>query len=535
MDKIILDKEGLEEPRKAGMKSLAGIVKTTLGPGGRPIIIERKGQSVDGSPLLPRVTKDGVSVANEASSQDPGIDVVIQSVKSICRKTNQDAGDGTTTAIVLGEAILDEMSEYLKKNPDTNPQLLKEDVERVSKMVISQLKELAEPVEDYERVRAVATISANGDEEIGNVISEALEKVGAEGMITVDEGYSNKVTLDVVEGYQFNRGAEARTYFFNDASKTEYAVEDPYIIIYDGDLASHTKLLAALQKLVDLHGSGKLPPVLVLANQFSAEVIDFCLMQKQQLGSDICLVRGPHATHVRTGYYDDIAAHVGGTRLGQGGYGLESIQDDDFGRCDRVKVDKYKTTIYGGHGHEDDMFERVDMLKKQKEVAESPYDAQILSERIAALTSGVAKIGVGGATEFEIKEKYDRIEDALNAARAAMLEGVVPGGGKALLHISRTLSPGCEPGIFVLRQALQRPFRQILENVGMEHQEINDVIHKVIKHFDRVYDARHREVVEGFDTGIIDPVKVTRSALENAVSIASLLSVSGGAIIYGRK
>ena len=281
----------------------------------------------------------------------------------------------------------------------------------------------------------------------------------------------------------------------------------------------------------------KMPPLLIIANEFSHEVIQFLIIQKTQASMAVCCVRGPHMTSVRSGYYDDIAAYTGGKRLGNGAEALTAITPEHLGTIKKVVVDKYKTTMYSGldDSEQDAVLSRVDQLKVQKESAESPYDAQVLNDRIAALTSGVAKIGVGGQTELEIKEKYDRIEDALNASRAAIQEGIVPGGGVTLLKIAAKLNTLKKPtiGEQILSRALETPFKQILENIGMDENEIQSVSTRLLCGDEgSVYDARNRVFVDSMKVGIIDPVKVTRTALENAVSIAALLSTAGGAIIY---
>jgi chaperonin GroEL len=536
VQKKIVTREELMKPKLAGLSQIAGIVKRTLGPGGLPIILGRLGQTLEGTPLGPKITKDGVSVADECSSPNEEEDIVIQAVKGICRKTVTVAGDGTTTAIVLGEAIVKETEKVLAENSSLNPQLVKESIEVAAKDVAKALKKLAIPVKSTKMIHQVATISANGDEEIGSIISAAFDHVGAEGVVTVDEGHTNRVTLDKVDGYQFQRGAEGRNAFFNNRENTQFEAQDVALIVYDGRLISYTQLIPAFRILAGVEPgteqpTKKMPPIMILANEFSPEVLQFLLIQKDQAGMVVVPVTGPHTTHVRTGYYDDLAAYSGGTRLGNGARNLESIEEADIGLVSRVVVDKYKTTLYDGQGVEDDILERVDQLKAAKERAESPYDAQVLNDRIAALTSGIAKIGVGGVTEFEIKEKYDRIEDALNAARAALQEGVIPGGGSTLLRIARSI-PGKSVGHQILRQALQAPFFQILENIGYTESQAAECAVRVQQGKSLVYDARNREVVRALTAGIIDPVKVTRTALENAVSIAGLLSTAGGAIVY---
>lgn len=537
MTKKIVTREQLMAPKLAGLSMIAGIVKATLGPGGLPIVIQRVGQALDGSPIGPKITKDGVSVAEECASPVPEEDIIIQAVKGISKKTVDVAGDGTTTAMVLGEALVNEMEAVLKADPTLNPQLVRESLELASIEVVKTLKKIAIPVRDNKMIRQIATISANGDTSIGDIIGEAFQHVGAEGVVTVDMGNSSKTTLSKVDGYQFGRGAEGRNGFFNNTNNTQFDAKDAAVIIYDGRLASYTQLVPAFRIL----GGAKdtpdgerftktIPPVVIIANEFSPEVLQFLLIQKNDAGMVVLPVTGPNITHVRTAYYDDMAVYTGGTRLGNGARNLESIEEEDIGLVKRATSDKYKTTFYEGQGAEDEILLRVDQLKAAKLEAESPYDAQVINDRIAALTSGVAKIGVGGQTEMEIKEKYDRIEDALNAARAAIQEGVVPGGGSTLLRIAIRLDGNKSVGHKILKNALQAPFFQILENIGtkISGEEFADICANKKK----VYDARNKKIKNALSAGIIDPVKVTRTALENAVSIASLLATAGGAIIF---
>lgn len=535
MHKEILSAEALMGPKLSGMAKLAGIVKRTLGPGGLPIILARVGQALDGTPLSPKITKDGVSVAEECSSKDAAEDIIIQAVKAICKKTNTDAGDGTTTAIVLGEAILNEAEKAMKANKSLNPQLVKEELELASAKVIAELKKLAIKIEDMSAIEEVATISANGERAIGKVIREAFEHVGADGVVTVDEGAGNDVTLELVEGYRFHRGAQSRSDFFNNRDRTAYEAEDAAVIFYDGKILNFSDIMHPIGLLAGIDGEGRatkqLPPIVFVANEFSRDVIQFMLVQKLERGMNLCAVEGPNMTHVRTGFYDDMADYTGGGRVGNGKKSLSALTEDDVGYVKRIVIDKYKTTMYGGYGEEEAIISRVDQLKAAKAEAESPYDAQVINDRIAALTGGIAKIGVGGATELEIKEKYDRIEDALNAARAAIEEGVIPGGGVALLTIAANMQP-MSVGEEILKAALVAPFRQILTNIGYTDRSIDGAAEDILGRPGCVYDARDKKIKNAFEAGIIDPVKVTRSALENAVSIAGLLSTAGGAIIY---
>lgn len=543
MDKKILNKVEIQGPLQKGMDLLADIVKRTLGPGGLPVIIQRKGEALDGSPLGPRITKDGVSVAEECSDPDPAIDLAIQSVKDICKKTNRDAGDGTTTAITLGQALMLQMLAHIEETGD-NPQLVRESLEAAGKIVIEKLKAMATPV-SMDLLLEVATISANGDREIGACIQTAFKHVGAEGVVTVDEGVGTDLTVTLVDGYQFNRGAESQDAFFNNENRTAFAAEKEEgsaeetrvaVIIFDGKLASHLDLVNPLSHLAGIDpktgkGTRKMPPVVILANEFSRDVITFLLIQKQERGMEFCAVRGPHMSDVRSGYYDDLACYTGGKRFGNGNPSLATATAKDIGWVNKAVVTNRTTTFFGGASNEAVIMERVKHLQARKAAAESPYDAQVIGDRLAALTNGIAKIGVGGATELEIKEKYDRIEDALNAARAAMLEGVVQGGGTAFLRIAESQERNT-PGLEILVSALQEPFFQILRNVGLDGKEVDGIADSVLANPDLVYDSRNKVLVSAFEVGILDPVKVTRCALENAISIAGLLCTAGGAIIY---
>jgi len=535
MHKEILSREELNPKIMSGLNKIATAVKRTLGPGGLPFIIQRMGQDLRGEPLGPKITKDGVSVANECSAIDETEDLIMQAVKHICRKTNAIAGDGTTTAIVLGEAIVKETLKVLEEDPNLNPQLVRESLEEESKVIIEELKKLAKPIKDFGIIKQVATISANGDVEIGKALGDAFKAVGAEGVVTVDEGMTNHITLEVVEGYQINRGAEAQDKFFNNKDQTRFEGENAALIIFDGDLYNYTDLVPAMNIIYGIE-NGKptkdIVPIVVMANSFSREVIQFMLIQKIDSGLNICAVKGAHTTTVRSGYYDDIAILTGGDRLGNGGKSLKNFEEGNEGLIGKVIIDKYKCTFYDCRGDDEEVLKRVDQLTALKKKAESPYDTQIINDRLGALTGGIAKIGVGGATEFEIKEKYDRMEDALNASRAAIEEGIVAGGGVTLLKIAQKYinNPDCTLGQKILGKALCYPFDQILDNVGVKDVSIS----KILESDNIVYDARNKKMTDYMEAGIIDPVKVTRAALENAISISSLLITAGGCIVYKR-
>lgn len=538
MKKKILNRSEIQPHIKEGMNQITSIVAATLGPGGLPILIQRTGQQLNGEPLGPMATKDGVSVANECSSPFPEVDVVIQAVKDVCRKTNKEAGDGTTTAIVLGKAVMDSALKQIE-DLKMNPQEVKNSIEKASLRIDEYLKSLAIPCKEIEMIEHVARISANGDSEISSVIRGAFEAVGAEGVITVDEGGSRDHSLEVVNGFQFKRGAEAQDNFFNNESGTKFESENVHVIIYDGKMQETRALLNCLEVLYKQY-QGKMPALLFIANEFSQDVVHALKIFRAEQGLSVCVVRGPHTTTVRSAMYDDIAVFLGGNKLGNGNRNLMNIEMDDIGIAKKVSIDKYTTTFFDGQGDEEYVIKRVDALKAQRSLAESPYDGAILSDRIAALSEGIAKIGVGGSTDFEIKEKYHRIEDAVNAARAAVEEGIIPGGGVTLLRLANVLSeavsdPGKPPtvGEVVLAEALKAPFRQILSNLGMSDSKILEIEEKVLKaEKDTTFDGVSLEVVKAFEAGIVDPVKVTRSALKNAISICSLLSTCGGSIIY---
>lgn len=530
--KSITHKEDMYKHIQEGMDSIAAIVARTLGPGGLPILIERQGQAVNGDPLGPMITKDGVTVASECASEDPITDVVIQAVKDICRRTNRIAGDGTTTAIVLGKSILDEMLKLLQEDKSLNPQMIKASVEKAIDEVIDLLKEETVACKSFDMIEHVASISSNGDHEIGTIIRNAFESVGTEGVITVDEGGGKNHSLEIVDGFQIRRGAEAQDRFFNNQEQTKFVSEKCYVLLYDGNLSQAAQVLQALELLYK-HHQGKMPPVLFMANDYSQEVLQVLLINKAEMGLSVCAIKNPHQTKVTTAMLDDMAVFLGGTRLGNGNRNMNNIEVDDFGIADRVVVDKYTTTFFGGQGTEESVLERVDQLKAQRELAESPYDAALLSDRIASLAEGIAKIGVGGLTDLEVKEKYHRIEDAVNAARAAISDGVIPGGGATLYRIAKKLSPDT-PGKRILKQALMSPFAQILNNLGLDGSYVDAYGAQILKDKASTFDGVSMSIVPAIQEGIIDPVKVTKTALTNAVSISALLSTCGGSITYSR-
>jgi len=533
MYKTIIHKDEMRKHIKEGMESIASIVAATLGPGGLPVQIERVGQSPNGDPLGPMITKDGVSVASECALDDEKLDIVVQTVKAICQKTNRVVGDGTTTAIVLGRAILAEALNVIETQ-DLNPQFVRKEVEKAALEVEKKLTEKSTPCDTLDMMGNIARISANGDEEIGSIIQKAFEAVGSEGAITVDSGLGKNHHLDVVEGFQIRRGAEAQDRFFNNQDKTKFEAENAHVLIYDGKLNSPQQVGQILE-LIYTQTQGKMPPVVFVANEFSLDVIQSLLINKAHAGLSVCAIRSPHQTKVTTQWLDDMAVFMGGERLGNGNRNLNNIEFNDLGIVKKVVIDKYSSTFYEGFGQEEDVLTRVQQLKAQRNTAESDYDSSIISDRIAALSEGIAKIGVGGLTDLEVKEKYHRIEDAINAARAAVDGGIVPGGGTTLFRISEELGED-SIGHTILKKALKAPLNQIFKNLGYSDSEIVEVVAELKKQANNsVFDGNTNTIKDAFEAGIVDPVRVTSTALANAVSICSLLSTAGGAIVIKRR
>lgn len=533
--KTLIHKEEMSEHSLKAVEELAHMVGRTMGPGGLPQLIERKGQSLNGEPLAPMITKDGVTVAQNISHYRPELDLVIQTVKAIAAKTNRNAGDGTTTATVLGHAILKEALDVLKQHKSLNPQRVRLELEKSISDVKELLKKEARQIEGYEDIKNVATISANGETSIGEIIAQAFDEVGTEGVITIDEGSGPENTLEIVDGYQFGRGAQAQNRFFNDENNTKWEAENVSVLIYNGKLNAYQDLIPAFELLLKQNNNRALPPLLVIADEFSQQVIQFLLMQRAEMGATICAVRSPSMTTTRTNMMDDIAVILGGERLGVGTRHINNIKEDDIGLAKRIVVTGTTTTIYDGMGVEEGVIKRIEQLKVQRTTAPSEFDKANISDRIAALSQGIAKIGVGGQTELEMKERYHRIEDALNAARAAVDGGIIPGGGSTLFRISLILEEKQNPSIgdLILGRALKAPMLKILENAGVQLKDIEEL--NSIKYMNTAtYDAMNHVTVDAFKSGIIDPLNVTLSALENAASIATLLATCGGGIVIQR-
>ncbi len=498
-----------------GVQKLACAVKTTLGPGGRNVVIDKKFGA-------PHITKDGVSVAKEIELPDPFENMGAQMLREVASKTNDTAGDGTTTAVLLGEAIY---REGLKNvTAGANPMTLKRGIDRATAVVTEQLAKLSKPVKNHTAIAQVATISANGDTEIGGKIAEAMEKVGKDGTITVEESKTMETTLDVVEGMQFDKGYLS-PYFVTNPESMEAVLENAYILIHDKKISSLQDLLPVLQGIAK---TGK--PLLIIAEDVDGEALATLVVNRLRGTLNICAVKAPGFGDRRKAMLQDIAILTGGKVISEEvGLKLDSVKLEDLGQASRVTIDKDNTTIVEGKGKTADIQARVVEIKHQIEKTTSDYDREKLQERLAKLAGGVAVIHVGAATEIEMKEKKDRIDDALHATRAAVEEGIVPGGGVALLRCRKALKKAIDAaegdekvGMQIIYNCAEAPIRQIVENAG--RQEAALVVSKVEDATDgNGYNAATDAYVDMIADGIVDPAKVTRLALQNAASVAGLL------------
>lgn len=507
------------EKLKKGVDALANAVKVTLGPKGRNVVIDKK----YGAPL---VTKDGVTVAKEIELKDAIENMGAQMVKEVASKTADVAGDGTTTATVLAQAIVREGLKNVAAG--ANPMELKRGIEEATKVVVAELKKLSKNISSTKEIEQVGTISANNDSEVGKLIAEAMEKVGKDGVITVEEAKGMDTYLETVEGMQFDRGYLS-PYFVTNADKMEVELENPYILIYDKKISSMKELLPILEKQVQT-GS----PLLIIAEDVDGEALATLVVNKIRGSLRIAAVKAPGFGDRRKAMLEDIAILTGGTVISEErGFKLENATLDMLGRCEKVTIDKDNSTIVSGKGNAEDIKARVNQIKAQIENTTSEYDKEKLNERLAKLAGGVAVLYIGAATEVEMKEKKARVDDALHATRAAVQEGIVPGGGVALVRTIAALSKGkgginddllkgdVGIGVSIVRRSLEEPLRQIVANAGLEGAVI---LQKVIEgKADFGYNARSEQYENLYESGVIDPTKVTRSALENATSIAGLL------------
>ncbi|WP_369019433.1 chaperonin GroEL [Thermatribacter velox] len=505
-----------EEARQAilrGVKTLADAVKVTLGPKGRNVVIEKKFGS-------PTITKDGVTVAKEIELADPNENVGAQLVKEVASKTSDVAGDGTTTATVLAESIYREGLRNVAAG--SNPMLLKRGIDKAVEAVVEELKKMSKEVSDRKEIAQVASIAANNDESIGSIIADAMEKVGKDGVITVEEAKGLETTLEVVEGLQFDRGYLS-PYFITDPERMEAVLENPLILIYEKKISAVKDLLPLLEKVVQL---GR--PLLIIAEDVEGEALATLVVNKLKGVLNCAAVKAPGFGDRRKAMLEDIAIVTGGRFISEDlGIKLENVTVQDLGQARKVVIDKENTTIVEGAGKKEDIVARMNQIKRQIEETTSDYDREKLQERLAKIAGGVAVIRVGAATEAEMKEKKARVEDALHATRAAVEEGIVPGGGVALIRAAKAIDAlqldGDEKiGALIVKKALDEPAKMIAENAGEE----GSVIVERIKSFDNPnmgYNALTGEFVDMIEAGIIDPTKVTRTALQNAASVASVM------------
>ncbi|MCL4460256.1 MAG: chaperonin GroEL [Nitrospirae bacterium] len=495
-----------------GVTALADAVKVTLGPKGRNAVIEKKFGA-------PTITKDGVTVAKEIELKDPYENMGAQLVKEVASKTSDIAGDGTTTATVLAHAIYREGVKNVSAG--SNAMELKRGIDVAVTAIINELKKMSKPCQDKKEIAQIATISANNDAEIGRLIADAMDKVGKDGVITVEEAKSMTTSLDVVEGMQFDRGYIS-PYFVTDQERMEVVLDSPYILIHEKKISSMKDLLPILEQTAKM---GK--PILIIAEEVEGEALATLVVNKLRGTLQVAAVKAPGFGDRRKAMLEDIAILTGGQMIAEDlGLKLENLKLSDLGRAKRVSIDKDNTTIVEGAGEHAKIQARVKQIKAQIEESTSDYDREKLQERLAKIVGGVAVINVGAATETEMKEKKARVEDALHATKAAVEEGIVPGGGVTLLRSSAVLDTlkvegDQKVGINIIRRALEEPLRQIAQNAGLEGSV---VVQKVKSEKGTMgFDAATETYVDMIQAGIIDPTKVTRSALQNAASVASLM------------
>jgi chaperonin GroEL len=502
------------EKLKAGVDALANAVKVTLGPKGRNVVIDKKFGA-------PHITKDGVTVAKEIELSDPIENMGAQMLKEVASKTADQAGDGTTTATVLAQAMVGAGLKNVASG--ANPMDLKRGMDKAVKAVVAELRNISREVgSDYEKIKQVATISANNDEAVGSLIADAMKKVGTEGVITVEEAKGTETDVKTVEGMQFDRGYLS-PYFVTNTEHMEAELENAFILIYDKKISSMKELLPVLEKTAQ---SGK--PLLIIAEDVDGEALATLVVNKIRGALRVAAVKAPGFGDRRKAMLQDIAVLTGGTVISEEtGLKLDNATLEDLGRAEKISIDKDNTTIVNGAGVKENIQARVTEIKAQIEKTTSDYDREKLQERLAKLAGGVAVLYVGAATEVEMKEKKDRVDDALHATRAAVEEGIVPGGGVALIRASAALdnlsglNDDETTGIQIVRRAIEEPLRQIVANAGGEGAVVIQKIREGKGDFG--YNARNEQYEDLFAAGVIDPTKVSRVALENASSIAGML------------
>ncbi len=513
MPKQLLYSDAARASILKGVNQLADAVKATLGPKGRNAILDKKFGA-------PTITKDGVTVAKEVELKNPYENMGAQLVREVASKTSDVAGDGTTTATVLAQAIYREGAKNITAGG--NPMEIKRGIDRAVEVVVQELKKLSKPCQAKKEISQIGTISANNDSTIGELIAEAMEKVGKDGVITVEEAKSMSTSLDVVEGLQFDRGYIS-PYFVTNAERMEAALEEPFLLIHEKKISSMKDLLPLLEQVAKM---GR--PLVIIAEEVEGEALATLVVNKLRGTLNVAAVKAPGFGDRRKAMLEDIAILTGGQVLSEElGLKLENVKLTDLGRAKRVTIDKDNTTIVEGYGDPKKIEGRVKQIKAQIEETTSDYDREKLQERLAKIVGGVAVINVGAATETEMKEKKARVEDALHATKAAVEEGIVPGGGVAFLRCvkaldSLKLSPEQQVGVNIVKRSLEEPIRQIVENAGVEGSVVVDKVRKESK-TSYGFDAQNEEYVDLIEAGIIDPTKVARCALQNAASVAGLM------------
>ena len=497
-----------------GINLLANAVRITLGPKGRNVVLDKSFGS-------PRITKDGVTVAKEIDLKDKFENMGAQMIKEVASKTSDSAGDGTTTATILAQAIVEEGLKAVAAG--MNPMDLKRGIDTATKAIIEELKKKSKKISTNEEVKQVGTISANGDIEVGEHLAQAMEKVGNEGVITVEEGKGLDTELNVVEGMQFDRGYLS-PYFVTNAEKMTCELEDVYILLHEQKLSNLQPMLPLLESVAQ---SGK--PLLIIAEEIEGEALATLIVNKLRGGLKIAAVKAPGFGDRRSAMLEDIALLTNGQVISEElGIKLENVKLDSLGTAKKINIDKENTTIVGGSGKKSEIDARCNQIKNEIEQSDSDYDKEKLQERLAKLSGGVAVLHVGGSSEVEVKEKKDRVEDAMNATRAAVEEGVVPGGGVALLYTKKILdsiklsNPDQQVGINIIKKAIERPIRQIAKNAGVDGSII---VGKLLEQDNENYgyNAQTGKFTDLVKDGIIDPTKVVLSAIQDSASVAGLL------------
>ena len=525
MSKIIETGSDSRTKLLRGVEQLANAVVTTLGPNGRNVVIAQQGG------MLPQSTKDGVTVAKTVTLKDPVENLGAQMVKQAAVQTGDSAGDGTTTSTLLAKELIKEGMNHTNLSQKHNAVAIKRGMEKTSKAIVGYLKDMSTDIASEDQIKQVATISANNDPEVGELIAAAIDKVGRDGVVTVEESKTHETTLETVEGMQFDRGYKS-PYFVTDNSTMQAQLDEPYILLYDGKITQVKELLPILEAV-----SQQNKALLIIAEDIDGEALAAMIVNKMRSILKCCAVKAPDFGERRTHILEDIATLTGGTLISkQKGHRLDKITFDQLGTSRGVTVEKEKTTIVDGNGSEEVITSRLEEIKDQIERAESPYAVEQLQNRLAKMAGGIAVINVGGYTETEMKERKDRVDDALHATRAALDEGIVAGGGVALLEAkSKFLNSNsliCEGdegiGSEILLNAIEKPFIQILKNAGIDKYHS---ILATVEHDFNGYNIKTGEYVDMIKEGIIDPTKVTRTALENAVSVAGTMLITECTIV----